>query len=196
MKKSIINATLMLVAMMMFTSCVQNNKKQQQAQQQTPKKVKLQYEYNMFCPSEILEFADIEITYADGDGTLISDTITSEQIEVSSSDSESMVDFHTNIKINVVPTRLYLTFRYLPKEGVSAGTDKTVSTEATMYFSTVNADQILDYVQPYENPTKSVKASELKAYFDQFNENPPVFDYTLQEKSIGMMNSLGLVKND
>ena len=80
----------MLVAMMMFTSCVQNNKKQQQ----TPKEVKLQYEYSMFCPSEILEFADIEVTYANGDGTLISDTITSEQIEVSSSDSGSMVDFH------------------------------------------------------------------------------------------------------
>ena len=191
MKKSIFNITLILVAIMALTSCVQNNKKQQ-----TPKEVKLQYEYNMFCPSEILEFADIEITYADGDGTLISDTITSEQIEVSSSDSGSMVDFHTNIKINVVPTRLYLTFRYLPKDGVSAGADKTVSTEATMYLSTVNSDQIYDYVQPYENPTKSVKASELKAYFDQFNENPPVFDYTLQEKTVGMMNTLGLVKND
>ena len=191
MKKSIFNITLILVAIMALTSCVQNNKKQQ-----TPKEVKLQYEYNMFCPSEILEFADIEITYADGDGTLISDTITSEQIEVSSSDSGSMVDFHTNIKINVVPTRLYLTFRYLPKDGVSAGADKTVSTEATMYLSTVNSDQIFDYVQPYENPTKSVKASELKAYFDQFNENPPVFDYTLQKKTVGMMNTLGLVKND
>lgn len=182
----------LVLATAAFTSCVQKNKKQQQ----TPKEVKLQYEYNMFCPSEILEFADIEVTYADGDGTLISDTITSEQIEVSSSDSESMVDFHTNIKINSVPTRLYLTFRYLPKDGVSAGADKSVSTEATMYFSTVNSDQIFDYVQPYENPTKSVKASELKAYFDQFNANPPTLDYTLQEKSVGMMNKLGLVKNE
>ena len=191
MKKSIFNITLILVAIMALTSCVQNNKKQQ-----TPKEVKLQYEYNMFCPSEILEFADIEITYADGDGTLITDTITAGQIEVSSSDSESMVDFHTNIKINVVPTRLYLTFRYLPKDGVSADADKSVSTEATMYLSTVNSDQIFDFVQPYENPTKSVKASELKAYFDEFNANPPTLDYTLQEKSIGMMNSLGLVKNN
>ena len=193
MKKLIFNITLTLVAMMVFTSCVQNNKKQQQTQQQTPKKVKLQYEYNMFCPSEILEFADIEITYADGDGTLITDTITAGQQE---EDTESTVDFHTNISINSVPTRLYLTFRYLPKDGVSAGADKSVSTEATMYFSTVNSDQIFDYVQPYENPTKSVKASELKAYFDQFNANPPVFDYTLQEKSVGMMNTLGLVKNN
>lgn len=191
MKKLIFNITLMLVAMMMATSCVQNNKKQQ-----TPKEVKLQYEYNMFCPSDILEFTDIEITYADGDGTLITDTITSEQTEVSSSDSGSMVDFHTNIKINAVPTRLYVTFRYLPKDGITAGTDKSVSTAATMYISTVNSDQVLDGHRSYENPTQSVKASDLKAFFDKFNENPPTLDYTLQEKSGILTNALELVKNN
>lgn len=192
MKKLILTATLMLVAMMVFTSCVQNNKKQQT----TPKEVKLQYEYNLFCPGDILEFTDIEITYADCDGTLITDTISAGQPEVLSDGSKSTVDFHTNIKINVVPTRLYMSFRYLPKPSISAGTDKSVSTAATMYFSTVNVDQIYDGYRSFESPAESVKANELKAYFDQFNENPPTLDYTLQEKSIGVMSTLGLVKND
>ena len=197
MKKSIINPTLMLIAMIVLTACVQSNQQnnQQEKRQTTPKKVKLQYEYNMFCPSDILEFADIEITYSDGSGNLVNDTISSGQQEGSGSNSESTVDWHTNIKINEVPTRLYLSFRYLPKADVSAGTDKSVSTAATMYFASVNADQIMNFHQSFENPDQSVKASELKAYFDKFNQNPPALDFTLQEMS-GLLNKLGLVKND
>lgn len=193
MKKLIINPTLMLIAMMALTACVQSN--QQEKRQTSPKKVKLQYEYNMFCPSDILEFADIEVTYSDGNGNLVADTISSGQQEVPNSDSGSTVDWHTNIKIDVVPTRVYLSFRYLPKADISAGTDKSVSTAATMYFASVNTDQIMNFHQSFETPDKSVKASELKAYFDKFNQNPPTLDYTLQEMS-GLLNTLGLVKNN
>lgn len=189
MKKSIINATLLLVAIIISTSCVHDNKKQQ-----TPKEVKLQYEYNMFCHSDILEFADIEITYADGDGTLITDTITSEQTEVSSSDSEPMVEyFHTNININAVPTRLYMTFRYLPKDDITVSTDQSVSTAGWME---VDGRSGIDGYRVCENPIQSVKASELKAFFNKFNENPPSLDYTLQEKSGILTNALELVKNN
>ena len=162
-----------------------------QQKQQTPKEVKLQYEYNLFCHSDILEFADIEITYADGDGTLITDTITSEQTEVSSSDSEPMVEyFHTNININAVPTRLYMTFRYLPKDDITVSTDQSVSTAGW-----IEVDGRLGY-RVCENPIQSVKASELKAFFNKFNENPPTLDYTLQEKSGILTNALELVKNN
>lgn len=177
-----------------FTSCV-HTQTQNEKKQQTPKEVKLQYEYNMFCPGDILEFADIEVTYADGDGNLVTDTISSEQQEVSSGDSEPIAGWNTNIKINVVPTRLYMSYRYLPKDGISAGQDKLVSTAATMYISTVNADQVLDFYRSVETPDQNIKANELKAYFEQVNENPPTLDYTLQETS-GILNKLGLVKNN
>jgi len=195
MKTKFFYITMVLVlATAAFASCVQNNK------QQTPKKVKLQYEYNMFCSSEILEFADIEVTYADGNGNLVTDTIIAEQQEESNSDSDTITSFHTNIKIDVVPTRLYMSFRYLTKEGISADTDKSVSTAAKMYLTTVNADQISNFYQSLENPVESVKASELKSYFDKFNENPPALDYTLQELSGAIrtlgLGSLGLVKNN
>ena len=192
----------MALATAAFSSCVQNNGQQQTPQnesadnnsqqqqakndsgdnsskQQTPKKVRLQYEYSMFCAGDILEFADIEITHTDGNGKFVTETITAEQLEDS-----SIAHWHANISINTIPARLFVSARYLPKSGIKIDKDKLISTKITLSGSSVNYDQIYyKDVQMIETPVESVRASKLKAYFDLINENPPTLDYTLQESS-------------
>ena len=191
MKTTLLYINMFLVlATVAFTACVPSTRNKQN--QQTPKNVKLHCQYAMYCSGEILDFADIEITYSDSNGKLVTDTITSERKE---EESQSLVEWHIDLGINTVPARLFMSSRYLPKPGSDVDNDKTISTTNEMHFSSVNSDQIYNCYQSVESPVNSVKASELNNYFNLVNENPPTLDFTLQSMTSGAFK-YELVKND
>ena len=195
MKTTLLHITMFLVlATAALTACVPNLPKKQQATQTSNKNVQLSFQYQMYCECEVLDYADIEVTYNDRSGKLATDTITIEQKE---EESQTMVEWHANLGIDTVPFRVYLSYRYLPKPGIDVDADKFIAVNNTMHFSSVNSDRVGDCWRWFDNPIQNVRASKLKDYFDLINENRPTLDCAVQcNTSPTAVFEFELVEND
>lgn len=205
-------ATLVVIACAAFSSCEQKSN-------QSPAHVdSLSIQYSWDCSRELMDYVDIEITYANSNGELVTDTLTRDNISSLSLgiqdydglwnyDSTSTVSWNEDIVIDTIPARLYLKARYLIKPGIEVDKDKMIrigssmSIQNTTEFSE-NSDSIpepefelRDYYRVTFCPIHSVRGNKLKAYLELANEEASTLDYTVQRRASDP--SIGeFVKND
>ncbi len=185
-------AALGVVACAVFTSCEQNNN-------QGPEHVdSLKYLYSVEYSQELMDYVDIEITYANGKGELITDTLTKDSmqsIQLRFEDFDGYARDTTRrsaywdkmINIDTIPARLYLKSRYLMKPDIIVDNDIMIHflSEIEMqspWWKSDSTASFKDYGWEYMkcDPIYSVRGSKLKAYIDLVNEQPPTLDYTLR----------------
>ena len=185
-------AALGVVACAVFTSCEQNNN-------QGPEHVdSLKYLYSVEYSQELMDYVDIEITYANGKGELITDTLTKDSmqsIQLRFEDFDGYARDTTRrsaywdkmINIDTIPARLYLKSRYLMKPDIIVDNDIMIHflSEIEMqspWWKSDSTASFKDYGWEYMkcDPIHSVRGSKLKAYIDLVNEQPPTLDYTLR----------------
>lgn len=204
-------ATLVVMACAVFTSCEQKS-------DQSPQHIdSLKFQYSWNCSRELMDYVDIEITYANSNGELITDTLTKDNISslslgildydgLGNNDSTSTVGWTEDIIIDTIPARLYLKARYLIKPGIDVDKDKMIRIGSSMSFShfgyAEDSDSTFtpkfvmrDYYRVTFCPIHSVRGSKLKTYLELANEEASTLDYTVQ--STASDPSTGeLVKND
>lgn len=205
-------ATLVVIACAAFSSCEQKSN-------QSPAHVdSLSIQYSWNCSRELMDYVDIEITYANSNGELVTDTLTRDNISSLSLgiqdfdglwnyDSTSTVSWFENIIIDTVPARLYLKARYLIKPGIEVDKEKMIRigssmsiqniTERSEYSDSIPEPEfeLRDYYRVTFCPIHSVRGNKLKAYLELANEEASTLDYTVQRRASDP--SIGeFVKND
>ena len=205
-------ATLVVIACAAFSSCEQKSN-------QSPAHVdSLSIQYSWDCSRELMDYVDIEITYANSNGELVTDTLTRDNISSLSLgiqdydglwyyDSTSTVSWHEDIVIDTIPARLYLKARYLIKPGIEVDKDKMIrigssmsiqnTTEFSEYSDSIPEPEfeLRDYYRVTFCPIHSVRGNKLKAYLELANEEASTLDYTVQRRASDP--SIGeFVKND
>ena len=205
-------ATLVVIACAAFSSCEQKSN-------QSPAHVdSLSIQYSWDCSRELMDYVDIEITYANSNGELVTDTLTRENISSLSLgiqdydglwyyDSTSTVSWNEDIVIDTIPARLYLKARYLIKPGIEVDKDKMIrigssmsiqnTTEFSEYSDSIPEPEfeLRDYYRVTFCPIHSVRGNKLKAYLELANEEASTLDYTVQRRASDP--SIGeFVKND
>ena len=204
-------ATLVVMACAVFTSCEQKSN-------QSPEHVNsLKFQYSWDCSRELMDYVDIEFTYTNGNGELITDTLTRDNISSLSVgvqdydglwnyDLTSAVSWAEDIIIDTIPARLYLKARYLIKPGIDIDKDKMIRIGSSMSFSHLGYSEdsdstftpkfvMRDYYRVTFCPIHSVRGSKLKTYLELANEEASTLDYTVQSRASD--SSIGeLVKND
>ena len=204
-------ATLVVMACAVFTSCEQKS-------DQSPQHIdSLKFQYSWNCSRELMDYVDIEITYANSNGELITDTLTKDNISslslgildydgLENNDSTSTVGWTEDIIIDTIPARLYLKARYLIKPGIEVDKDKMIRIGSSMSFShfgyAEDSDSTFtpkfvmrDYYRVTFCPIHSVRGSKLKTYLELANEEASTLDYTVQSTSSDPSTG-ELVKND
>ena len=187
-------AALGVVACAVFTSCEQNNN-------QEPEHVdSLKYLYSVNYSQELMDYVDIEITYANGKGELITDTLTKDSMQSILLPCPDFFDGYVTdttrlsaswnrlIYIDTIPARLYLKSRYLMKPGIIVDKDIMIPILSDMQIqsrwwesdSTASFKDYSGWESMKCDPIHSVRGSKLKAYIDLVNEQPPTLDYTLR----------------
>ena len=185
-------AALGVVACAVFTSCEQNNN-------QGPEHVdSLKYMYSVEYSQELMDYVDIEITYANGKGELITDTLTKDSMQsillrfedfdgYARDTTRRSAYWDKMINIDTIPARLYLKSRYLMKPDIIVDNDIMIHflSEIEMqspWWKSDSTASFKDYGWEYMkcDPIHSVRGSKLKAYIDLVNEQPPTLDYTLR----------------
>ena len=185
-------AALGVVACAVFTSCEQNNN-------QGPEHVdSLKYMYSVEYSQELMDYVDIEITYANGKGELITDTLTKDSMQsillrfedfdgYARDTTRRSAYWDKMINIDTIPARLYLKSRYLMKPDIIVDKDIMIHflSEIEMqsrWWESDSTASFKDYGWEYMkcDPIHSVRGSKLKAYIDLVNEQPPTLDYTLR----------------
>ena len=185
-------AALGVVACAVFTSCEQNNN-------QGPEHVdSLKYLYSVEYSQELMDYVDIEITYANGKGELITDTLTKDSMQsillrfedfdgYARDTTRRSAYWDKMINIDTIPVRLYLKSRYLMKPDIIVDNDIMIHflSEIEMqsrWWESDSTASFKDYGWEYMkcDPIHSVRGSKLKAYIDLVNEQPPTLDYTLR----------------
>ena len=185
-------AALGVVACAVFTSCEQNNN-------QGPEHVdSLKYLYSVEYSQELMDYVDIEITYANGKGELITDTLTKDSMQsillrfedfdgYARDTTRRSAYWDKMINIDTIPARLYLKSRYLMKPDIIVDKDIMIHflSEIEMqsrWWESDSTASFKDYGWEYMkcDPIHSVRGSKLKAYIDLVNEQPPTLDYTLR----------------
>lgn len=185
-------AALGVVACAVFTSCEQNNN-------QGPEHVdSLKYLYSVEYSQELMDYVDIEITYANGRGELITDTLTKDSMQsillrfedfdgYARDTTRRSAYWDKMINIDTIPARLYLKSRYLMKPDIIVDNDIMIHflSEIEMqspWWKSDSTASFKDYGWEYMkcDPIHSVRGSKLKAYIDLVNEQPPTLDYTLR----------------
>jgi hypothetical protein len=185
-------AALGVVACAVFTSCEQNNN-------QGPEHVdSLKYLYSVEYSQELMDYVDIEITYANGKGELITDTLTKDSMQsillrfedfdgYARDTTRRSAYWDKMINIDTIPARLYLKSRYLMKPDIIVDNDIMIHflSEIEMqspWWKSDSTASFKDYGWEYMkcDPIHSVRGSKLKAYIDLVNEQPPTLDYTLR----------------
>ena len=185
-------AALGVVACAVFTSCEQNNN-------QGPEHVdSLKYMYSVEYSQELMDYVDIEITYANNRGELITDTLTKDSMQSIVLQFEDFDGYARDttrrsafwnkvIYIDTIPARLYLKSRYLMKPGIIVDKDIMIPILSDMqiqsrWWESDSTASFKDYGWEYMkcDPIHSVRGSKLKAYIDLVNEQPPTLDYTLR----------------
>ena len=185
-------AALGVVACAVFTSCEQNNN-------QGPEHVdSLKYLYSVEYSQELMDYVDIEITYANGKGELITDTLTKDSMQsillrfedfdgYARDTTRRSAYWDKMINIDTIPARLYLKSRYLMKPDIIVDNDIMIHflSEIEMqsrWWESDSTASFKDYGWEYMkcDPIHSVRGSKLKAYSDLVNEQPPTLDYTLR----------------
>ena len=181
-----------VVACAVFTSCEQNNN-------QGPEHVdSLKYLYSVEYSQELMDYVDIEITYANGKGELITDTLTKDSMQsillrfedfdgYARDTTRRSAYWDKMINIDTIPARLYLKSRYLMKPDIIVDNDIMIHflSEIEMqsrWWESDSTASFKDYGWEYMkcDPIHSVRGSKLKAYIDLVNEQPPTLDYTLR----------------
>ena len=205
-------ATLVVIACAAFSSCEQKSN-------QSPAHVdSLSIQYSWDCSRELMDYVDIEITYANSKGELVTDTLTRDNISSLSLgirdcdglwyyDSTSTVSWNEDIVIDTIPARLYLKARYLIKPGIEVDKDKMIrigssmtiqnTTEFSEYSDSIPEPEfeLRDYYRVTFCPIHSVRGNKLKAYLELANEEASTLDYTVQRRASDP--SIGeFVKND
>ena len=205
-------ATLVVIACAAFSSCEQKSN-------QSPAHVdSLSIQYSWDCSRELMDYVDIEITYANSNGELVTDTLTRDNISSLSLgiqdydglwyyDSTSTVSWNEDIVIDTIPARLYLKARYLIKPGIEVDKDKMIrigssmsiqnTTEFSEYSDSIPEPEfeLRDYYRVTFCPIHSVRGNKLKAYLELANEEASTLDYTVQRRASDP--SIGeFVKND
>lgn len=203
-------ATLVVMACAVFTSCEQKSN-------QSPEHVNsLKFQYSWDCSRELMDYVDIEITYTNSNGELITDTLTRDSISSLSVgiqdydglwnyDLTSAVSWTEDIIIDTIPARLYLKTRYLIKPGIDIDKDKMIRIGSSMCInhypvqdtdSTYTPNFVMrDHYRVTFCPLHSVRGSKLKTYLELANEEASTLDYTVQRSASD--SSIGeLVKND
>ena len=203
-------ATLAVIACAVFTSCEQKS-------DQSPQHIdSLKFQYSWYCARELMDYVDIEITYANSKGELITDTLTRDNISSFSSgiqdfdgvwnnDSTSTVEWSEDIIIDTIPARLYLKARYLIKPGIEVDKDKMIRIGSSMaimnspveYSDSTDTPNFMmrDYSRVIFCPIHSVRDNKLKTYLELANEEVSTLDFTVQ--STASNSSIGeLVEND
>ena len=185
-------AALGVVACAVFTSCEQNNN-------QGPEHVdSLKYLYSVEYSQELMDYVDIEITYANGKGELITDTLTKDSMQsillrfedfdgYARDTTRRSAYWDKMINIDTIPARLYLKSRYLMKPDIIVDKDIMIHflSEIEMqsrWWESDSTASFKDYGWEYMkcDPIHSVRGSKLKAYIDLVNEQPPTLDSTLR----------------
>lgn len=185
-------AALGVVACAVFTSCEQNNN-------QGPEHVdSLKYLYSVEYSQELMDYVDIEITYANGKGELITDTLTKDSMQsillrfedfdgYARDTTRRSAYWDKMINIDTIPARLYLKSRYLMKPDIIVDNDIMIHflSEIEMqspWWKSDSTASFKDYGWEYMkcDPIHSVRGSKLKAFIDLVNEQPPTLDYTLR----------------
>lgn len=188
-------ATLVVMACAVFTSCEQKSNK-------SPQHIdSLKFQYSLDCSRELMDYVDIEITYANSHGELITDTLTRDNISSLSLgiqdydglwnyDSTSTVGWFEDIIIDTIPARLYLKTRYLIKPGIDIDKDKMIRIGSSMCIqhspveysdSTYTPNFMMrDHYRVIFCPIHSVRGSKLKTYLELANEDPATLDYTVR----------------
>ena len=185
-------AALGVVACAVFTACEQNNN-------QGPEHVdSLKYLYSVEYSQELMDYVDIEITYANGKGELITDTLTKDSMQsillrfedfdgYARDTTRRSAYWDKMINIDTIPARLYLKSRYLMKPDIIVDNDIMIHflSEIEMqspWWKSDSTASFKDYGWEYMkcDPIHSVRGSKLKAYIDLVNEQPPTLDYTLR----------------
>ena len=185
-------AALGVVACAVFTSCEKNNN-------QGPEHVdSLKYLYSVEYSQELMDYVDIEITYANGKGELITDTLTKDSMQsillrfedfdgYARDTTRRSAYWDKMINIDTIPARLYLKSRYLMKPDIIVDNDIMIHflSEIEMqsrWWESDSTASFKDYGWEYMkcDPIHSVRGSKLKAYIDLVNEQPPTLDYTLR----------------
>ena len=188
-------ATLFVLACAAFSSCEQNDN---QAAEQIDT---LKYQYSLDCSRELMKYTDIEITYAKGNGEIVIDTLTIDNMSRLSTavrefdgntytlDTTSIMSWIEDIDIDTIPARLYLKSRYLIKPDIDIDNDKMVHIGSRMQIqyiwdwdSTCNF-KINGSFRCIDCPIHDVKGSKLKTYLELVNDEPPTLDYILQRKA-------------
>jgi len=203
-------ATLVVMACAVFTSCEQKS-------DQSPQHIdSLKFQYSWDCSRELMDYVDIEFTYTNSNGELVTDTLTRDNISSLSLgiqdydglwnyDSTSTVSWTEDIIIDTIPARLYLKARYLIKPGIEVDKDKMIRIGSSMC---INHYPVQDTDSTYTPnfvmrvhyrvtfcPIHSVRGSKLKTYLELANEEASTLDYTVQRTASD--SSIGeLVKND
>ena len=190
-------AALGVVACAVFTSCEQNNN-------QGPEHVdSLKYLYSVEYSQELMDYVDIEITYANGKGELITDTLTKDSMQsillrfedfdgYARDTTRRSAYWDKMINIDTIPARLYLKSRYLMKPDIIVDNDIMIHflSEIEMqsrWWESDSTASFKDYGWEYMkcDPIHSVRGSKLKAYIYLVNEQPPTLDYTLRRNPNG-----------
>lgn len=188
-------ATLVVMACAAFTSCEQKSN-------QSPEHVNsLKFQYSWDCSRELMDYVDIEFTYTNGNGELITDTLTRDNISSLSVgiqdydglwnyDLTSAVSWNEDIIIDTIPARLYLKARYLIKPGIEVDKDKMIRIGSSMCInhypvqdtdSTYTPNFVMrDHYRVTFCPIHSVRGSKLKTYLDLANEEASTLDYTVR----------------
>ena len=185
-------AALGVVACAVFTSCEQNNN-------QEPEHVDSQgYIYLVNYSQELMDYVDIEITYANSKGELITDTLTKDSMQsivlpypdfdgLATDTTRRSATWNKVICIDNIPARLYLKSRYLMKPGIIVDKDIMIPILSDMQMQSrwwesdsTASFKSYGWVSMKCDPIHSVRGSKLKAYIDLVNEQPPTLDYTLR----------------
>ena len=182
-----------VVACGAFTSCEQNNN-------QGPEHVdSVKYLYSVEYSQELMDYVDIEITYANSKGELITDTLTKDSMlsvmlrfedfdGYARDTTRRSAYWDKKINIDTIPARLYLKSRYLMKPDIIVDSDIMIPflSEIEMQSRWWESDSTASF-KDYSgweymkcDPIHSVRGSKLKAYIDLVNEQPPTLDYTLR----------------
>ena len=151
----------------------------------------LDFHFALRCSREMMEVADIEVTYADSVGKIITDTITIDKMDVLNEhheyvdgtkydDTTSMVIWTYILRIDSIPTRLYITPRFLPKPISEENKDRMYSLQCEVNFQCMSG-AFYSY-RKADFPLERVRGSKIKPLFDIVNEEPMTLDYTLQPK--------------
>ena len=188
-------ATIFVLACAAFSSCEQNDN-------QAPEQIdSLKFQYDLSCSRELMKYTDIEITYAKGNGEIVIDTLTIDNMSSLSTfvrefdgntytlDTTSIMSWIEDIDIDTIPARLYLKSRYLIKPDIDIDNDKMVHIGSRLQFQCVSDWDSTRNFRFYDSyrcivcPIHDVKGSKLKTYLELVNDEPPTLDYTLQRKA-------------